>query len=302
VSIELDHVRALRPETSGPPAAAAARQRALLAYAIETEEVPARRRPRRGGRNAHARRRRVTPRLLVAALALVTVGGGSALAWVRLGPDPKDVATVQAHAKDDFPVHTPGWRPEFDAEHVVCDYRNVDVSPSTIYTFASEFPLAEQLTEARLFDECRTKTDAVRPSGIDAAPLLCVVTPPHEKLPIPIVTFGFADCAKAGLTVPPPGFLGERNRLRNEEIAIRAVPSDCPTAAQAVAWVRDQIKATGAQLVMSHVTEYAGGRCYLPFVSWGRGEVTIDATVNDPAPEKDGSTPGTVLPSITSVP
>jgi hypothetical protein len=118
-----------------------------------------------------------------------------------------------------------------------------------------------------------------------------VVTPPGEHLAVPVVTFVPQGCA-APLLPAPTTLLDDRNRLRRAEVAMRAVPEECPTAAEAHTWVDEQIAASGEHLRLLPIETYAGGHCYLPFVHWGRSEVEINATVNDP-------TPGTLAPSRT---
>jgi hypothetical protein len=144
-------------------------------------------------------------------------------------------------------------------------------------------------------DECRSGTDATAGAGrtITRPATLCAVTPPGEHFAVPVVTFVPQGCA-APLSPAPATLLDDRNRLRRAEAAIRAVPEDCPTVAEAHTWVDEQIASTRENLRVLPSETYAGGRCYLPLVHWGRGEVEIDATVNDPT-----GTPGTTPPLDT---
>ena len=202
---------------------------------------------------------------------------------------PKSAEVVERHSRSAAVVHGPDWRPELDAEHVVCDYRGLGLVTTGVYTYASEFPLAQSLTRERLVDECRSGTDATTgvPSITQPA-TLCAVTPPGEQLAVPVVTFGSAGCA-APLSAAPPSLLDDRNRLRRDETAILAVPEACPTPDEARRWVEEQIAASDAHLRLLPVESYPGGRCYLPYVRWGRGEVEIAATQNTPS-SSDGTT------------
>lgn len=279
-----------RLETPAPPATDAdtERQRARLVAAIGEETL-------RHAPSARPRKHRTTPlRALVAVAVIGALGGGTAFALSRRGPDPRDSATIQRQYNEGRAVHVPGWRPELDAEHVVCDYRALHVEPSLLYSYASEFPLTELLTEERLVDECRARTDAVRGAAPVTAPAqLCAVTPPGERYAVPVVTFAKNDCVAAGFAQPAPSLLDDRNRLRRAESAIRAI-GDCPSASEATRWVHEQVAASGAPLRIIPVEEYEGGRCWLPHVAWGRGEVRINALYSDPV--AGGTTPTTHQP------
>jgi hypothetical protein len=273
---ELELVRLLEPEIAPPSAASRARQRALL---VETIDAAMRPSP-----IARTRRRSRVLKVLAATAALTAIGGGAAFAWSKQAtPDPKKAARFEQQHASGSAALLPG-RPPLDAEHLVCDYQHVGRTPSLLYTFASEFPLVEPLTEQRLFDECRTGTDAVRTAPVRTPGVLCAVIPPGERRFVPAVAFGFATCNEASLEPAPPTLLNERNQMRQTEIAIRAVGSKCPTVAAAQAWVRTQVATTGADLRILDTEVYPEGHCWLPQVSWGRGEVRITAEYNDGSP------------------
>jgi hypothetical protein len=294
VNREFDLVKMLEREPSRPTDIEMARQRAALVAVIDDENARLlRRRPTR-------RVSRIVVRTLAATLAVIGVGGTAAFAVTRLAPDAKDAATVNRHYRSSAPVHRPGWRPELDAEHVVCDYRGLGLQTTGVYSFASGFPLAGSLTQARLVAECRSGTDATASGGapIAARATLCAVTPPGEHLAVPVVTFVAQGCAPP-LSAAAPTLLDERNRMRRAETAIRAVPQQCPTVAEARSWVDQQLAAYGKGLHLLPVETYPGGRCYLPFVHWGRGEVEITASVHD-AVDTPGR-PATTLPPANVV-
>jgi hypothetical protein len=294
VNRDFDLVKMLEREPSLPTDDEMARQRAALVVAIGDENARLlRRRPTR-------RVRRTMARSLVATLAVVGVSGTAAFAVAQLAPDAKDAVTVKQHYRSSAPAHRPGWRPELDAERVVCDYRGLGLGTTSIYSYASEFPLDGLLTRARLVAECRAGTDATASGStqITSPATLCAVTPPGEHLAVPVVTFVPQGCAPP-LDAASTTLLDERNRMRRAETAIRAVPQQCPTAAEARSWVDEQLAAYGEGLYLLPVERYPGGRCYLPFVHWGRGEVEIVATLNDTSGAP--GTPGTTLPPATVV-
>jgi hypothetical protein len=279
VNREFELVRLLDRETELPTRDEIARQFAALVAVIDIEITPR--------RNPTRTIRRALLRSLVATTVVLGVGGSAAFAWSRLTPDSKHVATVKRHSRDAAGAHRQGWRPELDAEHVVCDYRGLGLAATTVYSYASEFPLAQPLTTELLVDECRSGTDATTGTApITQTATLCAVTPPGEQLAVPVVTFGAAGCT-APLTAPPASLLDERNRMRRDEAAILAVPETCPTPAEARRWVDEQVVESGEHLRVLPVESYPSGRCYLPFVHWGRGEVEITATQNRPSPTND---------------
>jgi hypothetical protein len=274
---ELELVRLLEPEIAPPSAAGRARQRELLLETIDADAM-------RPLPIARTRRRSRVLKVLAATAVLTAVGGGAAFAWSRQAtPDPKKAARFEQQHASGGAALLPG-RPPLDAEHVVCDYEHVGRTPGLVYTFASDFPLVEPLTEQRIFDECRTGTDAVRTAPVRTPGVLCAVIPPGERLFVPVVAFGFATCKEASLVPVPPTLLNERNQMRQAEIEIRAVGSKCPTVAAAQAWVRAQVATTGADLRILEAEVYPEGQCWLPQVSWGRGEVRITAEHNDGSP------------------
>lgn len=290
---EFEFVQLLEREPELPTRDEVTRQFANLIATIDLETGARQRAPRR--------RARAFARSVVATVVVGGLGATGAYAWSQRGPDPEQAATVKRQSRAAVPVHRPGWRPELDAERVVCDYQGLGRATAVVYSYASAFPLAEPLTPSRLVSECRSGTDVTAGDPVARPATLCAVTPPGERLAVPVVTFGSAGCAAPGLSAAPNALLDQRNRLRRAETAIRAVPQDCPTAAEARTWVDEQVAASGESLRILPVEASAGGRCYLPFVHWGRGEVEIVATQN-PGSAAGGlgtalpSTPGTVLP------
>jgi hypothetical protein len=165
----------------------------------------------------------------------------------------QDVARLEglyAHAVAD----APGGRPILQAEFEVCDYRSVPALGTGVRNgFASYFPLAEALTEARLVDGCLHRDDI--PKGTTAPRQLCaadvrgpVYDPKATVVKLatkPVVLFGASGCGAAGYAPFTPALLAEINHRRKTEIEIRAVPRSCPTLHEAADWV---VKITGQEL------------------------------------------------------
>jgi hypothetical protein len=294
VNREFELVQLLDRTPEPPTRDEVTRQFAILTAAVELEIAARERAPRR--------RARTLVRSVVAATVVGGLGATGAYAWSQRGPDPQQAATVKRHSRSAVPVHRPGWRPELDAERVVCDYQGLGRATNVVYSYASAFPLAEPLTQSRLVDECRSGTDATTGNPVTGAATLCAVTPPGERLAVPVVTFGSAGCDTPGLSAAPNALLDERNRLRRAETAIRAVPQDCPTADQARTWVEEQVAGSGESLRLLPVESYPSGRCFLPFVHWGRGEVEIIATENTASPTNGTGTVPPPAPQTAGAP
>jgi hypothetical protein len=308
---DLELVKLLEPSPGPADPIATAHQRELLLVAIDAEIHP------RVTSRGHAHRPRSQTwrvRVLLGVAALAIAGVGTAVAVSTITPDREDVATIERRAIGVAPGHTPGWRPELNAETVGCDYTALPPSsltegfPPIAQGSASSFPLAQAITEDDLVTECASGTDAVREHPIiGASHVVCVAHAPEiptaqraagrtigEGTPtpaeVPVVVFASASCSGAGYEPPPRGLIEDINRRRQEEAAILAVPSTCPSHDEALDWTLDHIRTAGLTLTLIDNGTNPGGSCYLPTVHW------FDATVDVTATVQPGS-PGTVPPA-----
>jgi hypothetical protein len=311
---DLELVKLLEPSPGPADPIAAARQRELLLVAIDAEIQP----PVTPTRHAHRPRAQSWRlRVLLGAATLAIAGLGTAVAVSTITPDRNDVATIERRATSVAPGHTPGWRPELNAETVGCDYKALPQSslpegfPSIAQGSASGFPLAQALTEDDLVTECASGTDAVREHPVTGAShVLCVAHSPEiptaqrtagrtigegtpKQAEVPVVVFASASCSTAGYEPPARGLLDDINRRRQQEAAILAVPGTCPSHDEALDWTLDHIHTTGITVTLIDEGTSPGGSCYLPAVHWNEGTVYINATVQ-------AGSPGTVPPTAPS--
>ena len=190
------------------------------------------------------------------------------------------------------PADSLGGRPLLAAEYVFCDAAQIDPTDPARGTFASNFPLGQPLTEARIAEAC-AKSDSPSARTLGATFKLCSTTmrgPVYDLaatsvVPVtrPILVFGAANCAAAGYPAAAGGFLDKINALRNIEINLRAVPRDCPTEQEATAWVykvtKDQLgqEWTIGSLASSPVPSTG---CYRPhLIDWEAHQVHFIASV-----------------------
>jgi hypothetical protein len=225
----------------------------------------------RAGRTGRGSRRTIV--LLAAVLALAAIGGGAVAAGV-FDPDPADVATVTELAKEAAEVHGPGWRPELNAEQVLCMYgkRQVD----GLRTMASSGPLDAALTKADLFGECSrgagtTKLDQSRmtlctgPSGGDGRAVL------------PVVLARGGDCRAAGFDpADEAALLTDVNRRRQVELTILAAQpvGRCVPEAELRQLVKARIEATREPLDLIDTEDK--GKCWrIQALFWETDDVMI---------------------------
>lgn len=280
MDIDLDLVQRLEPATRTPSPSEVARQRALLTEAIAVEaELHAILSGASGTSGARTKRLVSVKRVAVAIVGVAALSTGVAAAASRLAPDPHLAAVLEHHYRSEADVSIAGWRPSLNAETVVCDYRSLSLAYPAAETFASDFPLAQAMTEADLIDECVSGNDVVRDRPLTTTPhSLCVFD--GDRSPIPVVVFG-ATCDASGDEPAPASLLDELNRERRLEVAIVAAPGQCPSHADAIAWVRRQVARSGLHL---QIIDRPGGHCYLPHVYWAEGAVTTNGAVGPPDP------------------
>jgi hypothetical protein len=189
----------------------------------------------------------------------------------------QQIARLESWYKN-APGDAPGGRPMLAAEYVFCDSGTTNSTVPVRGTFASNFPLGQPLTEARIAEACARSDSANTRTQLGTAFKLCATTvrgPRYDPavtsiVPVtrPILAFGAISCATAGYPAAADGLLDSINALRNIEINLRAVPRDCPTEEEASAWVH---KVTKTQLGQewtigspaSSLTPLTG--CYRPF-------------------------------------
>ena len=251
-----------------------------------------------------ARHRRAVAGAIVATALL----GGTALATIRMSsPDPKQSAQVVDDFSSQAQAHLDGWRPELAAESVVCLYPETE---DVLHTFASEFPLDETLTSAKLARECTTNDwaqkltqDGVGPFAANTA-TMCVTE--EGAYPMAVVGVGGIDCATYPVRELDPDVdapvyrnvevrmmttedLEQLNHMRAVEVAVLAVPADdgCPSSEQAAEWAQARLDEYGIEdLEVRKVGEGEG--CYRGRTSWDTdfssdtGEVRIDLIGNQP--------------------
>jgi hypothetical protein len=144
------------------------------------------------------------------------------------------------------PADAPGGRPMLAAEYAFCQAWPTNSNDTVRGTFASNFPLGQPLTEARIAEACARSDSPDARMQLGAAFTVCETTrrgPIYDlgatsiiSVPRPILVFGAANCAEAGYAVADR-LLDSLNVMRNIEINLRAVPRDCPTEQEATAWV-----------------------------------------------------------------
>jgi hypothetical protein len=210
----------------------------------------------------------------------------------------QQVAQLDAWYKD-WPAEAPGGRPVLEAEVVFCVVPTSPVAPPAMQ-FASYFPLNQQLTEARLVDACLNPADRF-PGGspantpketpVDALPehVLCssqargpVYNPalpaPSDPVTKPVVVLGTAACSSLGYQDFPSALLTELNTRRRVEIEIRAVPTPCPTEAQATAWVESVTTAEFGEpwTTGAYPSSSSADICFRPMtVDWDSRQVEL---------------------------
>ena len=237
------------------------------------------------GRRRRAPIRGWRPRRLVVAVAGVValaVGGGIAAAAVLAGnPTPQQAANIYQHWYPDHGAgHIAGTRPTLNAEEVLCDYQGVTSLPADIRDrgtaegFASNAPLTTPLTAQMLVNAC-ADTDSLGDKALPPSTpaTICIVATQgaaSDSLPVgwPVIVFGDATCASSGHSPAPTDLLAQVNQRRNLEVAIQAVPQSCPTEAQTLVWVHQQLTRLGARMQIKIFDLGPGGTCWLPVVSW----------------------------------
>jgi hypothetical protein len=303
-----DAVKRLEPETVGPSPAARERQRHALMAALEPPL------PRTAGRQARRRPRFGWAGLTVTVVLALGGGGIAAAAGLAGGPPPtpRQAATIYAHGYPDHGARrTPGTRPPLNAELVLCDYRGAVGLPTADRLlpveegFASSGPLTAPLDTALLVRGCEkvATTGDVVPATTPGT--VCVTGHPSVVTDTPagwpIVVFGTATCQGSGDLPAPTSLLAQVNQRRNIEASIDAVPESCPTQAEAVSWVRAQLKALDVQMQLDSWSGGPGGRCYVPSVQWW-SPPTRAPVVEVTASQQLGNPPGASNTSRQTLP
>lgn len=231
-------------------------------------------------REAETRERRPKKwrRSVVSVLVAATILGASGIAAARaglFGPDPDEANVVEETFEAEESIHPSGWRPELDAERVLCDYSEVNPAAPTVETPASDFPLTEPMTAMDLIRECRSGTDLVRDSEPTAEATICTVRRPGDRRAIPAVVFG-STCAAAGYTPPPDDLMATLNARRRLEVSLKAIPQECPSRREVIDWVRQTLAHAGEELsIVTPGRQYSGPPCHRADVSWRRGVVMV---------------------------
>lgn len=247
-----------------PPARRAEIKETLMATMFEGPSQVKRPRRRRAALGA------------IAIIATAGVATAAAAAVInRDRPDPVQAEAVNRELGSDSPagaVHTEGWRPELSAETVECV-----LTGGTTQTFASEFPIEQQLTEQHLVDECTSGNDLVRSgmSGEPTAPVLCAK---EGDYPQPVVLANGATCAStSNLRTLTAADMNDLNQRRAFDVSILAVPSDhgCPTLEEAAAWAKRQVNDSGYHLTID--TRSEGRACYRGVTDWARRIILVQA-------------------------
>lgn len=231
----------------------------------------------------------------------------------RLFPDPEPSREEQLNRLATWysrsPADAPNGRPILSAEVVFCDFSAILTGAApvqTTLTFASaEVSLSDALTDTELADTCLssqaqvldvsatrsrvlttaewTSTAGGRPSSDVCAASLRgpVVDPAYEVRTVslkPVVVLGGTSCKDAGYEEFTLELAARINAQRDTEIAIRAVPRECPTAEEAAAWTQLEAFRRGQTLapVVRQVPYPSEGRCWNHMIfDWDAGTVGI---------------------------
>ncbi|HTO00841.1 MAG TPA: hypothetical protein VL068_09230 [Microthrixaceae bacterium] len=243
---------------------------------------------RRGGRGQRRGARR-TVGVAVAAICVVATTTVAAAAVVSvMRPDPKEAATVINKSTEQVQWHNEGWRPELQAELVSCVADPGD-TPSEFEAYASDFPLSDAIDPGDYERACSSKAlelSAQATGSTTTGYTLCASG--AGQIPGRVVLLDGSTCDGSGLRSMTGTDLTALNSARHSEVALLAFPQDCPTAAEAEAWVQQRIAdltiplslatTAGPGMTSSTVTTAgtAGRPCYRGFVDWNSSTVAID--------------------------
>jgi hypothetical protein len=224
-------------------------------------------------------RRRGGALLLAAALTLAALGG-TAVASGIFRPDPRDAAEVvnQGQATEG-PLHTPGWRPELNAERVQCFYGEDEGGRGE--TTASEGALDAGLRFEDLVAAC-AQGGRVDPR---AAKLCVLPAGPLRRNPKPVVLGFDGACERYGLDdgdrfieVDAERLLADINLRRQVEVAIRAVDpkldGKCHPKSEIVRLVEQRIATSGLPLEI-RITGTDWPCWYVEGVEWDDNAVMV---------------------------
>ena len=299
-----DLIREFEPETPRPTTTARRRQRDALTRVIAGDQ--------RDLSASRGRRRllRRGPVVGVVVGVLAAAGGGIAAAVTLLTPTPQQATSIYGNYYPGGGAgHLAGTRPDLNAEEVLCDYRGAGGLPTSVRDgalgdgFASSAPLTTPLTAQMLLDACDTvsTTGAAVPPSVPAT--LCVTseasTVTDTQAGWPVVVFGGTTCASEGDATAPATLLDQVNQRRADEATIDAVPQSCPTEAQALDWVHQQLSVLGLSMQVMARDGGPGGTCYLPYVQWWwppTGAPLVQITASQQAGNPSGSATTTTLP------
>lgn len=228
---------------------------------------------------------------------------------LALFPDPgEDPALQRARLQSWFAngvADVRNGRPVLASEIAFCDFRSVipEQSSPLPMAFGSNGPLDSELTPATFFDGCMSESIQVSGDGrnqilspaslrdrVGSQPSYTVCAAPlrgpiqrlaDASVPVtllkPVVVVG-STCANQGYTAASPDVLATWNELRDFEVAIRAIPRECPTAEEASAWVRLASASGGRPLVpfAQVLPSDASNRCWYHLTfDWDAGTVGI---------------------------
>lgn len=216
--------------------------------------------------------------------ATVAVSGTAAAAVWLGGPDPQQARTVIDKMPNPVAeVYRGQWRPSLHGESVVCFDRYTQQQHRTLdesIGFASDFPLADLLTSERLIAECTSGNDWARSKGgFDPDQATSCVR--DGKEPLAVVTLEGMGCNDAGDSVRPieQGDLDRLNQMRAFEVALLAIPQECPTVDEAEQWARQQEAAYGESLRLE-VWPAGDNGCFSPkaYWYWGDGKLLVEQT------------------------
>lgn len=225
----------------------------------------------------------------IAAAVILVTGTAAAATSLFSGPDPEQAQQVIAQRPEPVAeVYDGTWRPTLRAEAVACLDTAPDVPADSARmgtTWASEFPLNEQLTAEHLITECAVGNDWARSQGgfDPSAATACVHVReyPHGVIPFAIVALDNLRCEDIGSDVRPinDSDLARLNQMRGVEVAILATPDDCPTGDQVATWAIDQTKAWGESLDVTGDISPDDGLatgCFGSYVDWEQGRVFVE--------------------------
>lgn len=215
---------------------------------------------------------------LIAAAVLASAGTVAAAVTMNR-PDSQQSAQVQDDFSEQATVHLGGWRPELQAERVMCLFPD---SRHDIETSASEFPLKQRMTTQDLARECAQGNDSARTVGPFPVNTATVCVSDEGTYPKAVVGVSGVDCSTTARPITSDD-LDQLNRMRAIEVAVLAVPSEdgCPTSEQASEWAKARLEEYAvAGLEIRSSSGWWGKGCYRGMIYWEIDQVRIDVNGN----------------------